>query len=359
MAYTTIDNPELYFQCKLYTGSGSIQAITLDGDENMQPDFIWCKSRGETRHHYLADSVRGVKARLRSDATNAEYTANSTSGFDSFDTDGFTLEADSSELGLNESSHNMVSWNWKAGTSFSNDASATSVGTIDSSGSASSDAGFSIVSYTGTGSAGTIKHGLGSTPAFMMVKNRGAAQGWCIYHHKNTSAPETDFLSINSTDATVDASDRWNDTAPTSSVFSVADHADTNGSSATYIGYFFNEVKGYSKFGSYTGNGSASSGPYVHLGFRPAWVMIKRTGGTGGWEIYDSKRDGFNPQVHGLTGNTTNAEDNTDDLLDLLSNGFKLYHDGSGLNTSGSEYIYMAFAEAPLVNSNGVPCNAR
>jgi hypothetical protein len=359
MAYTTIDNPELYFQCKLYTGSGSIQAITLDGDENMQPDFIWCKSRGETRHHYLADSVRGVKARLRSDATNAEYTANSTSGFDSFDSDGFTLEEDSSSLGLNESSHNMVSWNWKAGTSFSNDASATSVGTIDSSGSASSDAGFSIVSYTGTGSAGTIKHGLGSTPAFMMVKNRGAAQGWCIYHHKNTSAPETDFLSINSDDATVDASDRWNDTAPTSSVFSVANHADTNGSGATYIGYFFNEVKGYSKFGGFTGNGNAD-GPYLHCGFRPAYVMIKKTSGVNEYGVWDNKRSTFNVTDDIIYANLTNSEAaNNANGLDFVSNGFKIRASGDLFNANGGSYIFMAFAESPFVNSNGVPTNGR
>ena len=354
MAYTTIDNPELYFQTKLYTGNDGTLAVTLDGSKDMQPDWVWIKARNYAINHSLFDSVRGIKKELNSNATTAEETENDM--LTVFGTDGFTV---GSAGGVNSSSRNYVAWNWKAGTSFSNDASATSVGTIDSSGSASSDAGFSIASYTGTGSAGTIKHGLGSTPAFMMVKNRGAAQGWCIYHHKNTSAPETDFLSINSDDATVDASDRWNDTAPTSSVFSVADHADTNGSSATYIGYFFNEVKGYSKFGGFTGNGNAD-GPYLYCGFRPAYVMIKKTSGVNEYGVWDNKRSTFNVTDDIIYANLTNTEaaDNANGL-DFVGNGFKIKASGDLFNANGGSYIFMAFAEAPFVNSNGVPCNAR
>ena len=349
-----IDNPELYFQTKLYTGTGSSQSITLDGDENMQPDWVWLKDRSATNGHFLYDSVRTATKELNAQTTQTEQTKSG--GLTAFNSDGFSI---GDYVGHNDNSTTYVSWNWKAGTSFSNDASATSVGTIDSSGSASSDAGFSIVSYTGTGSAGTIKHGLGSTPAFMMVKNRGAAQGWCIYHHKNTSAPETDFLSINSDDATVDASDRWNDTAPTSSVFSVANHADTNGSGATYIGYFFNEVKGYSKFGGFTGNGNAD-GPYLHCGFRPAYVMIKKTSGVNEYGVWDNKRSTFNVTDDIIYANLTNSEAaNNANGLDFVSNGFKIRASGDLFNANGGSYIFMAFAESPFVNSNGVPCNAR
>ena len=363
MAYTTIDNPELYFQTKLYTGSGSIQAITLDGDENMQPDFIWCKSRSETRHHYLADSVRGVKSRIRSDATNAEYTADATNGFDSFDSDGFTLEEDSSSLGLNESSHNMVAYCWKAGTSFTNDASATSVGNTDSSGSASSTAGFSIAKWVGAGASLDIqvKHGLSAVPAVMWVKNieeAGGGNSWAIYHHKNTSAPETDYLKLDSDSGTTDQAEVWNDTAPTSAVFTAGDFSGSNRSGDDFIGYFWNEVQGFSKFGGYTGNGNAN-GTFVYTGFRPAWVIQKRTDTSGqSWSVFDSKREGYNVDNDPLYADTNDAEGTTD-ALDFLSNGFKIRANRIDLNASGSTYIYMAFAEQPFVNSSGVPANAR
>jgi len=356
MAYTTIDNPELYFQCKLYTGNGSTQAITFDGSENMRPDFIWCKARGQTRHHYLADVIRGVKGRLRSDANNAEYTANSTSGFDSFDSDGFTLEEDSSSLGLNESGHTMVSWNWKAGTSFSNDASATGVGSIDSTGSFNNDAGFSIVSYTGTGSAGTVKHGLNSVPSMIIVKTRSAAKEWFIYHQALGNTKE---IYLESTDAAYDGTAAWNSTTPTSSVFSLGSHTKTNGSSDTIIAYCFAEKKGYSKFGSYTGNGNAD-GTFVYTGFRPAFLITKRTdsSSSGDWNITDSTRNPNNVIGQILYTNLTNAE-GSGSVYDFYSNGFKIRESGAGTNASGSPYIYMAFAESPFVNSNGIPNNAR
>ena len=347
MAYTTIDKPEDYFNTVLYTGNGSNgNAITGVG---FSPEWLWIKQRSGTRNHNLWDIVRGNTKRLISNTSGAETTETSITSFDS---DGFTLDSGTTS---NENSQTFVAWNWLAGGS----ASSNSNGSITSSVSASTTAGFSIVSYTGTGSNATIGHGLGSTPAFMMIKNRGAAQGWCIYHHKNTSAPETEFLSINSTDATVDASDRWNDTAPTSSVFSVANHADTNASSANYIGYFFNEVKGYSKFGSYTGNGS-NDGTFVYTGFKPAFCIVKRTDGSADWNMYDNKRIGYNPLNYFVYPNLSNAEDTSNpQWFDLLSNGFQLRNTSTMANTSGGSYIYMAFAESPFVNSNGVPTNAR
>ena len=364
MAYTTIDNPELYFQTKLYTGSGSIQAITLDGDENMQPDFIWCKSRSETRHHYLADSVRGVKSRIRSDATNAEYTADATNGFDSFDSDGFTLEEDSSSLGLNESSHNMVAYCWKAGTSFTNDASATSVGNTDSSGSASSTAGFSISKWVGAGASLDIqvKHGLSAVPAVMITKNieeGGAGNHWAVYHHRNTSAPETDYLKLSDNVATTDEATVWADTAPTSTVFTAGDFSGSNRANDDFVGYFWNEIKGFSKFGGYTGNGNAN-GTFVYTGFRPSWVMVKLTSGTDNWNIVDNKREPSNVADNTMRANLNNAEyTGTAYGVDILSNGFKLKTTDGNFNGDGSTYVYMSFAEQPFVNSNGVPCNAR
>ena len=355
MAYTSIDNPELYFQTKLFTGNGGTQSITLDGSENMQPDWCWFKNRTDAgNNHLLYDSVRGATKRIQSSTTSAEAT--DSDGLTSFDSDGFSIGSKGS---LNASSSNIVAWNWKAGTSFTNDASATGIGTIDSTGSVNDTAGFSIVSYTGTGSAGTLKHGLSTTPSVVLVKSRGGVYGWGMYHHKNTSAPETDYLSINNTDATVDDSVFWNDTAPTSSVFSLGGTDAINKASTTHIAYCFAEKKGYSKFGSYTGNGNAD-GTFVYTGFKPAWVMIKRTdSATGGyWVMFDNKRNTFNVMDKYLFAQASDAED-TSNLIDFYSNGFKPIVSNLMHNGSGASYIYIAFAENPFVTSTGIPTTAR
>ena len=337
MAYTTIDNPELYFQAKLYTGSGSIQAITLDGDEDMQPDLVIQKDRGNVRHHNVYDSVRGVKARLRADATNAEYTADATNGFDSFDSDGFTLEADSSSLGTNEDTEDYVAWCWKE----------------------SATAGFDIVQFTGNDTARTISHNLSAVPGLIICKNpsEGAAE-WPVYHHKNTTAPETERLFLSGTQATLDNATFFNDTAPTTSVFSVGTSSDINGNTNSIISYVFAEKQGYSKFGSYTGNGNAD-GPFIYTGFRPAFLITKRTDGVAGWSVKNNKTDPENPVDRALFANATDAEATDQYIIDFLSNGFKIRDSSAGVNGDGSTYIYMCFSEAPLVNSNGVPCNAR
>ena len=337
-AYTTIDNPELYFQVKLYTGSGSIQAITLDGDTDMQPDLIWCKSRGHDRHHFVADSIRGVKSRLRSDVNYAEYTAGSTDGFDSFDSDGFTLEEDASSLGLNESGHTMVAWCWKE----------------------SATAGFDILTFEGNATDDTdISHNLSAVPHFMIVRNFDAAKAWNVYHHKNTAAPETDLLVLNTDAATTDTNDRWSDEAPTSSVFTVGDSSQLNASSETSIAYLWSEKQGYSKFGTFTGNGN-DDGPFIYTGFRPAWTMIKCTSAADHWPIDDNKRAPHNFMQTTLRANLTNADYTGAAYgIDFLSNGFKVRNDDGQYNLSGGTFVYMAFAEAPLVNSNGVPNNAR
>jgi hypothetical protein len=349
MSYTNgLDNPELYFQTVTWTGNGSTNAITLDGDEDMQPDLVWGKDRTGTDNHHLFDSIRGTNQRIISNQTAAENTE--VDCLNSFDTDGFTL---GSNTGLNNNTDAHVAWCWKAGTAFSNDASATSIGSIDSSGSVSTDAGFSICSYTGNGTAGaTIKHGLSKVPEMIIVKGRSAnADNWRSYH-KSLTDPTEDYLKLNTSDAETDgAASTWNSTAPTSSVFSV--HADNsnNGSGRTYVGYCFHSVDGYSKVGSYTGNGNAD-GPFISTGHRVAWFMVKNTNGSNGWRMFDNKRLTYNPNNKILYANASDAEATTTHPLDFLSNGIKIRGQSSDFNENGDTYIYLAFAETPFKYSN-------
>jgi hypothetical protein len=350
MAYTTIDDPTIYFNTLLYTGNSTARSLTGVG---FQPDWVWIKSRSNTYHHELYDVVRGVQKGLNSNRTDLEETR---SGLTSFDSDGFSIGTAGRE---NNNGDTQVAWNWKAGTSFTNDASATGVGTIDSSGSTNQTAGFSIVSWTGTGSAGTIAHNLGSVPEWYLLKVRsGATNNWGVYHHKSNANPEQYALYLDSTSAATDDSGLANDTAPTSTVFSVTSGNYGNANGYTYIGYFFSEVKGYSKFGSYTGNGNAN-GPYVHVGFKPAFVITKKISGTSPWGIHDNKRDPFNEVDELLEADSNAALSDSTYGRDYLSNGFKIRTSSSGVNGSGDTFVYMAFAENPFVNSNGVPNNAR
>tara|TARA_Y100001963_G_scaffold142598_1_gene212415 strand:- start:35 stop:1105 length:1071 start_codon:yes stop_codon:yes gene_type:complete len=354
-AYTTIDNPELFFQCKLFTGTGSALSVTLDGDENMQPDLVWIKERSASDSaHNLTDSVRGAGKGLFSNTSAAEYDygTGSDGTVRSFDSDGFTL---GTATQVNPSSVTMVAWCWKAGTSFSNDASATGVGSIDSTASTSSTAGFSIVSYTGTGSNATVGHGLGVAPKVVIVKRRSQSGQWVMGH---SSLGFTKFLELDLTGASQTSSLRFNDTAPTSSVFSVGTTYDTNQSGTTIIAYCFAEKQGFSKFGSYTGNGNAD-GAFIYTGFRPAWFMQKNTtDAADNWHIFDTKRDTGNQTDEMLFANASSAEA-TGNAIDLLSNGVKIRNTSNGMNGSGDNYIFMAFAEQPFVNSKGVPANAR
>jgi hypothetical protein len=356
-AYTTIDNPELYFQTKLYTGTEDELAITLDGDENMQPDFVWIKRRATSQNHFIFDSVRGATKYINSNTTDPEYTQ--AQGLKSFDTDGFTL---GTWDGPNDDATN-VAWCWKAGTSFSNDASATSVGNTDSSGSASSTAGFSIAKWVGAGASLDIqvKHGLSVKPAVMFTKNIEEAGGnhWAVYHHKNTSSPETDYLKLSDDTATTDEATIWADTEPTSAVFTGGDHSGSNRANDDFVGYFWNEVQGFSKFGSFSGNGN-DDGPFVYTGFRPAWTMIKCTSAADHWPIDDNKRSTSNFMQNTLRANLNNAEYTGAAYgIDFLSNGFKVRNDDGQYNLNNGTFVYMAFAESPFVNSNGVPTNAR
>ena len=331
MAYTTIDNPELYFQIKLYTGDGSTPSITLDGDTDMQPDMVWIKNRDEADSHCLFDSVRGATEVLHPNADTIDTTDADT--LDSFTSDGFQVDAD---VKVNTNTENYVAWCWKE--------SATS--------------GVDIVSFTGTGSAHTESHSLSAVPHFIILRNRETVENWAVYHHSDTAAPETELLRLNLTNATSDQDGMWNDTAPTSSVFTVGTSTYTNENTKGMIGYLFTSIQGFNKFGGYTGNGNAD-GPFIYTGFRPAWAMFKKYNGAENWEIYDSKRLGYNPSSYQVVASANDTENTDGGRLDFLSNGFKIRTTGTGLNISGSPYIYAAFAEAPFVNSNGVPCNAR
>ena len=331
-----------YFNTVIYTGNGTGQSITGVG---FQPDWTWIKRRSAAERHLLTDSIRGVTKLLFSSHTDAEATR--TDQIQSFDTDGFTLGNDGAGYS-NISGNTYVSWNWKAGgTAVSN-----TDGSITSSVSANTDAGFSIVAYQGNdASSATVGHGLSQAPEMVIVKNRQEAisnPAWPIYHAQNTTAPETDYLDLQTTAATADANTVWNDTAPTSTVVTIGT-ADSVNSGSNHIMYCFHSVEGYSKFGSYTGNGSAD-GTFVYTGFRPAWVMMKNTTTSGNsWIIQDAVRSTYNEVNAYLLANDTGAE-GTGVPLDMLSNGFKMT--SASQNDSGANFIYMAFAENPFKYAN-------
>ena len=358
MAYTDIDKPSDYFNTVLYTGDAS-SPRTISG-VGFQPDWNWSKSRNSADYdHNVADSVRGGSAYYLKTNTTAAETGNPAAGYvSSFNSDGYVLTAGgSNNTNYNNNSTTYVSWNWKAGTSFTNDASSTSIGTIDSAGSVNTDAGFSIISYTGTGSAATIAHGLGVIPKFYLIKNRTNARNWQSYHEPLGNQA---YLRLNTTAAAATGAAIWNNTSPTSSVFSIgtSDFNAVNADGDNYIAYCFAEKQGYSKFGSYTGNGNAD-GTFVYTGFKPAWVMIKNTTTAGKhWVIHDNKRNTFNPTNKELVAQGS-GEEVDDTRFDFLSNGLKIRDSASYVNTSGDIYIYIAFAENPFVTSTGVPATAR
>jgi len=346
MAYTTIDKSDEYFNTVTYTASGPGQSVT---GVNFQPDLVWLKRRSAIGNHYLVDSVRGVQKSIFSNDTAAESSDNYVTSFNS---DGFSLGADNYT-----SPSTLVGWNWLAGgTAVSN-----TDGSITSSVSANTTSGFSIVSYTGNGTAGaTVGHGLGSAPKVIFVKNRIDVCNWMCYHAGIASNAETYYIELNTTSAAASYSGAWNNTAPNSNVFTVGNDNNSNGSGNSMIAYCFAEKKGFSKFGSYTGNGSAD-GTFIYTGFKPAFMMFKRTDSAVDWTMYDNKRIGYNPNNYKLRPNLSNAEYSTAGFFeaDIVSNGFKIRTSDAEVNTSSGTYIYMAFAENPLVTSGGTPTTAR
>jgi hypothetical protein len=355
MAYTTIDDPSVYFQTTLYTGSGSsTQNVVNGGNSDLQPDWVWVKNRTDARWHRLVDSSRGVSKNLYSNEDDAEGTEASVTAFNS---DGFSLGTDTGSDGWNEDGDAHVAWQWKAngGTTTSFTESGNNPGgTIQTN----TTAGFSIITTTGTGATGTIAHGLGAVPEIIISKQRSNAENWAVYHGSNTSAPETEILTLNTTDATADNANGYNDTAPTSSVFTVHTKNEVNTDARTYVHYVFAPIQGYSKFGVYTGNGNAD-GPFVYTGFKPAFFIVKRTDASGeNFVLRDNAVSPINPVNAYVVANDNRAEANHY-AVDLLSNGFKVRTSESGHNHDGGTYIYMAFAESPFVSSEGVPTTAR
>ena len=357
MAYTTIDKPDDYFNTKLYTGDGnSTQAVTGVG---FQPDWIWIKNRTDGHWHNLNDSVRGAGAGqvLRSNTNAAE---GGTSGHvSSFDSDGFTVATGTSDAEeVNTSSDNYVAWNWYTGAT----ASSNTDGDITSSVSVNSTAGFSIGTYTGSGTDGdTVGTGL-TALSLVIAKCRNATGGWVVKHQSLSGDNNVYFQVTNAAGSAASAGSggigALNDsTFPLVTGTSGASSSQVNASGNTHVFYAFAEKKGYSKFGSYTGNGNAD-GTFIYTGFKPAFAIFKNTSGTGDWLIYDNKRNPSNVTNKGLKAHSGDAEASFDNL-DMLSNGFKLRRVTSSLSTSGSTYIYMAFAENPFVTSSGVPACAR
>ena len=334
-AYTTIDNPELYFQTKIYTGDGNDDRnIVFDvTDTSLQPNMLWSARRDSADNLSLYDSVRGDGKELRTAETGAQY--DRSDNIQALNSNGFQVGTDGQ---VNASGGTYVSWAWKE----------------------SATAGFDILTFEGNSTDDTdISHNLSAVPHWIICRNIDSAKDWCVYHHKNTSAPETDLLVLNTNAATTDSDDKWSDEAPTSSVFTVGDSSQLNASGDTSIAFLWSEKQGYSKFGTYEGNNNAS-GPYIFLGFKPAWFMTKKSNGSKDWNIYDNKRSdsgGGNPNDQYLEANNAAAEQSGQDV-DFLSTGVKIRSTSNEVNGDDNDFIYIAFAESPLVNSNGVPNNA-
>jgi hypothetical protein len=353
MAYTTIDDPSAHFTVKTYTGTGSTNAITNDANAgNFKPDWLWIKQRNTARSHRLINSSF-FSTYLASDNDGAEA---SNDVVNSLDTNGFTLSTPAS---VNQSSGTYVAWQWKAngGTTSSN-----TDGDITTTVQTNSTAGFSIITYTGNGNnLDTIGHGLGATPDFAVVKGRTGDNTKRWFVKIPAVCGNSEILEWDTTNAKSDSGNGI-ETMGSSTITLGIDTGNinsTNENTKTYVCYAFKNIQGYSKIGSYKGNGNAD-GPFVYTGFKPAWVMAKRTSNADKWFIWDIKRDTFNVMDTALAPSETDA-DNTDTAfhLDMLSNGFKLKSTFSAINLSGDTYIYMAFAEHPFVSSKGVPVTAR
>jgi hypothetical protein len=343
MAYTDIDKSDDYFNTVLYTGNGSTQSITGVG---FQPDLVWVKCRNDAFNHANWDIVRGTSNALQTSTTSAEQTLE---GVTSFDSDGFTL---STAASANSNTKTFVSWNWLADNT---SGSSNTDGSITSTVSANTTSGFSIVSWTGN--SGTVGHGLGQKPACIIVKSRQSVNNWVVVH-QGLGSMSGNVLVLNSTGAA--SGGGAGQVEPTANVFTITSGLAANDNN---IGYVFAEKQGFSKFGSYTGNGS-SDGPFVYTGFRPGFFMIKRTDTTTNWIMYDTVRQPYNTTNPGpIYANLSSAEESNVTLtaFDILSNGFKTRNTSSWAesNASGGTYIYMAFAGNPLVTSTGIPTTAR
>lgn len=350
MAYTTIDKSTDHFNTVKWDGNGSNRDITGVG---FQPDFTWIKNTTAGYSHVLGNSLSGDNKFLNTSGESAEST--DSDKFRTFVSDGIQV---GTHNGVNASGSNYVAWNWKGGTAFSNDASATGIGTIDSTGNVNATAGFSVIHYTGIGGTNqSVAHGLGATPKVILIKNRTSSSYWCFTGPRFFSTTNTNMLYLQNGSGEADDTNINGNVTPSSTVFGVDDYGAVNTNTDNHIAWCFAEKKGYSKFGYFQGNGN-SNGPFVYLGFKPAWILFKNTTGNQ-WGILDNKGDPFNTTNHRLHPNLS-QEYNTGagDVVDFLSNGFKC-RSADGLENGAAPIVYMAFAENPFVTSTGVPGLAR
>ena len=356
MAYISFQ-PIDFFNTLNYVGTGSSQAITGVG---FQPDFVWCKQKDGGNSHMLADAARGVNSKLSSNDTAGQNTGSTF--LTAFGADGFTGGGD---YEINGNTANYVNWNWKGGTT-----TVPSGGTITPSAvNYSATSGFGAYVYTGTGSAGTIAHGLGKTPTAIIIKRYNTSgNSWAVYNvgfDTGGTAAADYVMALNDSNAKSDDATYFNDTVPTSTVFSVGSANGSNGSVAPngYVAYVFTNKRGFSQCGAYRGNSSSTNGPFVYCGFRPAFIMLKANAQTTNWMMFDDKREGYNVDNDPLYADVDVAE-GTADNLDIVSNGFKIRAGSGGgsvneINTDGEYYSYIAFAEFPFVSSNSKAGTAR
>ena len=345
MAYTTIDDGSEYFQTLLYTGNGSSsRALTNDGNSDLQPDWLWVKNRSNAVTHGIWDSSRGAGKRLTI-ATDAEEDQTNVASFNS---DGFTVNTGDI---INTNSHTYAAWQWKAnGGTVANDTN----GDITTSVQASQTAGFSIATYTGNGGSNqTLGHGLGAEPDFVIFKDRDSSSAWRIFVR---SLGASKFLNLNTNDAENTSTNIF--PSHSSTTIGVEQNDVMNKNSSNHIMYSFRSIQGYSKISSYKGNGNAD-GAFVYTGFRPAWILGKRSTGGHGWFLFDDERDNHNPVNQLLEPHVNNAESNDSFDIDILSNGFKARGSENTINGNDETYVYMAFARHPFVSSKGVPTTAK
>ena len=344
MAYTTINDPSAHFQTAIWTGNASNRSITNDGNSNLQPDWVWTKKRNNAQNHCVTDSNRGLGNILFPDVTDAE---SATQLLTAFDSDGFSINTNAL---INENSETYVGWQWKAN---GGSTSSNSDGNITSTVQANATAGFSIVTYTGNGTDGhTVGHGLSGEWDVVILKNRDVNDYWTV---SATGTNQVLLLHDNVNQANHSTA-YMTKSSGVIGLVGAGDLSMVNGNGEKYVAYVFKEIKGYSRFGNYKGN-AASNGAFVYTGFRPSWVMAKRTDGTGNWMMFDTTRDTFNPMDSYVVAHSNQAEADFN-FVDFLANGFKLRHTSSHMNGDAT-YFYMAFAEHPLVTGTGTPTPAR
>ena len=361
MAYTTIDDGSVYFQTALYSSSGGGGSITVtnDGNSDLQPDLIWIKVRNDSNDHNMFDSSRSnFGERIFPNQASASDSVASVSA----SSDGFATGTGYGDINNTSGANNYVAWQWKCNGGTSSASGSESGSNLAYNFQVNTTSKFMINLYTGRGSSSTLNLGNHFTPAWMLFRNRDQNDDWVVYHHKNTSNPHTDHLHLNNTNATSDDEQMFEDVIFAADEINLGTNHEVNADNEDYVAYAWAEVQGFSKFGSFIGNGS-SDGAFVYTGFKPAFILWKGSDLAENWIMYDTKRDPTNLAFHRLDAERNNAEStntgSTNPILDILSNGFKMRGSGDVNNGDGHPYIYAAFAEHPFVSSKGVPVTAR